>query len=69
MSLQVVRSLLIIVGAGLNIGALVLNAKDRDRRERATRERPQPLQYTREARILTGFSLVALLGAVVLFLV
>lgn len=68
MSSEAVRSLLVFTVVGLQVWAGVIMMRDRDRRERALRERPQPLRYTREAKVLTGLSGLALLGAALTYL-
>lgn len=69
MTADLVRGLLILVAVAANGMAIVLNFRDRDRRERAARVRPQPLRYTRGAKLLTCLAVVAALAALPLFFV
>lgn len=70
MSLELARSLLLLLGVGLNIAVTVLNRKDRDRRERdlSPGHRP-PVRYTPLTKVLAGLSWAALGGVLVLFFV
>jgi hypothetical protein len=65
MSKDGVRAVLVIVGSVLLIWSMSLQNRDRDRRERASRQRPQPLQHTPTSRLLPGLFGVCVVGAVI----
>lgn len=70
MSTDGLQSLLILLAVCLNLTALTLASRDRDRRERSGQAaRPAPLTNTPTGRTLVVLSAVCLLSAGVLHLV
>lgn len=69
MSPGIASSVLTMTGATLTLAATVLAFRDRDRRERTTGTRPQPLEETAVGRVLRSLALAAMLGAAILLFV
>ena len=69
MSADDVRNVLVPLSIVLLLWSQRLEFRDRDRRERQLRERPQPLRPTSRSRLLLGLSCIGLAVAAVLLVV